>query len=297
MPLALVPDATPRFRRRWLAFALTTTACWGIWGALIELPEKAGFPATLGYMIWSLTMLPCALVALQLVGWRFKHGQREFVLASMAGLLGAGGQLILFQALKDGPAFIVFPLISLYPVLTILCSVFLLHEKIRRRQWVGIAVALPAIPLLSYIEPGNTLVRGSLWLVLSVGVLSMWGIQGYLIKLLNTRMRSEEIFFYMALTGMALIPIAYGMTDFTQPIEWGWRGPGSAALIHMLNSVGALTLVYALREGQAMIVVPMTSLAPVITIVFSLAIYQRLPLIPQAVGMILAVVGILLMAE
>ena len=39
--------------RPWLFFALVTTLAWGVWGALIELPEKAGFPATLGYSVWA----------------------------------------------------------------------------------------------------------------------------------------------------------------------------------------------------------------------------------------------------
>ena len=39
--------------KTWLFFALTTTVFWGIWGAFIEIPEKAGFPATLGYSIWA----------------------------------------------------------------------------------------------------------------------------------------------------------------------------------------------------------------------------------------------------
>jgi hypothetical protein len=28
--------------RLWLIYSLVTTAFWGVWGALIELPEKAG---------------------------------------------------------------------------------------------------------------------------------------------------------------------------------------------------------------------------------------------------------------
>ena len=87
------------------------------------------------------------------------------------------------------------------------------------------------------------------------------------------------------------------MTDFTRPINWGWKGPWLAALIHVLNSIGALTLVYALRHGKAIIVVPMTALAPVITIGLSLAIYGRMPLPAQAVGLVLAVIAIYLMAE
>jgi uncharacterized membrane protein len=65
----------------------------------------------------------------------------------------------------------------------------------------------------------------------------------------------------------------------------------------MLNSLGALALVYALRYGKAIIVVPLTALAPVITIVISLAIYSRMPLPAQAVGFVLAAVAIYLMAE
>ena len=53
-------------KNNWLGYALFTTIMWGIWGALTEIPEKAGFPATLGYSVWALTMVPCALVALKI---------------------------------------------------------------------------------------------------------------------------------------------------------------------------------------------------------------------------------------
>ena len=39
----------------------------GVWGAFIEIPEEAGFPATLGYSVWALTMIPCAIVALYII--------------------------------------------------------------------------------------------------------------------------------------------------------------------------------------------------------------------------------------
>ena len=64
-------------RRPWLVFALAATAFWGVWGALIELPEKAGFPATLGYAVWSATMVPCALVALKMSGAGIERDPRS----------------------------------------------------------------------------------------------------------------------------------------------------------------------------------------------------------------------------
>ncbi|MEQ8878230.1 MAG: DMT family transporter, partial [Cyclobacteriaceae bacterium] len=143
------------FQRSWLFFAIITTVFWGIWGAFIEIPEKAGFPATLGYSVWALTMIPCALVALYLIGWKLEYDVRSILLGSTVGLLGAGGQLLLFQALRSGPAYIVFPIISLFPIVTIALSTGILKEKASTRQWIGIVLALVAVFFLSYQEPEN----------------------------------------------------------------------------------------------------------------------------------------------
>lgn len=89
-------------KQPWLAYALITTLFWGVWGAFIEIPEKAGFPPTLGYTVWALTMIPCALFALHRIQWKIDKGLKSVFLGSSVGLLGAGGQLILFQALKTG---------------------------------------------------------------------------------------------------------------------------------------------------------------------------------------------------
>ncbi len=120
----------PTQGRLWLVFAAVTTLFWGVWGALIEAPEKAGFPATLGYSVWALTMIPCALVALGIVGWKLERDRRSIFLGAVVGLLGAGGQLILFEALRTAPAYLVFPIVSLYPVLTVALSVTILKERV-----------------------------------------------------------------------------------------------------------------------------------------------------------------------
>ena len=281
----------------WLLFAIVTTLFWGVWGAFIEIPEKAGFPATLGYSVWALTMIPCALAALKIINWKLEFDKRSIFLGSMVGFLGAGGQLILFQALRSGPAYLVFPIISLYPGITIILGVWLLKEHASRRSWAGIVLALIAILLLSYQPAGNSVARGMLWLFLAFFVFVFWGVQAYVMKFANERMQAESIFFYMMATGVALIPVALLMTDFSQEINWGFRGPYLAAMIQVLNAVGALMFVYAVRYGKAIIVVPMTALAPVITIVLSLIIYAVFPHPITLTGMVLAVTAIYLMAE
>ncbi len=283
-------------KRIWFYFAITTTLFWGLWGAFIEAPEKAGFPATLGYTVWALTMIPCALVALKFVNWKLENDLRSIFLGSVIGFLGAGGQLILFQTLRTGPAYLVFPFISLSPIITILLSYFFLKERTGKKSWVGIIIALLAIPLLSYQSP-DTSGRGYFWIVLALFVFLAWGIQAFVMRFANERMKAESIFFYMMITGLLLIPFAIYMTDFSQPINWGFKGPYLAAMIQILNSIGALCLVYALRYGKAIIVSPLTNaIAPVITVVLSLIIYSVIPHPIIISGMVLALIATFLLA-
>ena len=283
--------------KAWLIYAVITTTFWGVWGALIEIPEKAGFPATLGYSVWALTMIPPALIALGLVKWKLEYDLKSIMFGAIVGFLGAGGQLILFIALRTGPAYLVFPFISLSPVITILLSYWLLRERASRRGWIGIIAALIAIPLLSYQSPSNSIGSGYLWIVMSLLVFLAWGLQAYFMKYANQTMKAESIFFYMMVTGLLLVPFALWMTDFSQTINWGFKGPYLTAMIQILNAVGALCLVYAFRYGKAMIVSPLTNaVAPVITIIISLSIYQVIPHPVIIVGMIFALISIFLMA-
>ena len=282
----------------WLAFAMITTISWGLWGALIEIPEKNGFPATLGYVVWALTMLLPAVIALNRIHWKLETNKKAIMHGLLIGISGSAGQLILFQALRTGPAYLVFPIVSLSPLVTILLSLFILREKASARSWIGIVIALIAIPLLSYQPAATGQQFGSLWIFLALTVFLIWGIQAYWMKSANNHMMAESIFFYMTVSGLALIPVALLMTDFGQPINWGFKGPYLAAGIQLLNSIGALFLVYAFRYGRAIIVSPLTNAGgPVITIILSLIMYGVFPHSIILVGMILAVAAIFFLAD
>lgn len=281
----------------WLVYAFTTTLFFGLWGALISQPEKAGFPETLIYVVWSLTMIIPALFALRHVKWKLDTDKRSIFYGAVVGFTGAGGQLILFTgAIEHGPAYLIFPIISLSPVVTILLSVVFLREGASKRGWLGIALALLAIPFLSYVNPNDTS-SDYLWLIFALLVFLAWGIQAYFIRSANKVMRAESIFFYMMVTGLLLSPIALWMTDFSQDINWGFNGPGQAFFIQILNAIGALTIVYAFRYGKAIIVSPLTNaVAPVLTVVVSLILYQVFPHVIILIGMGLAVVSTFFLA-
>lgn len=283
--------------RPWLIYAIITTTFWGVWGALIEVPEKAGFPATLGYAVWALTMIPPALVALKIINWKLEHDKKSILLGCIIGFTGAGGQLVLFQALRTGPAYLVFPFISLSPVITIILAFIFLRERASTKGWIGIVLAIVAIILLSYQPPNDANSSGYLWIILALIVFLAWGLQAYVMRFANQTMKAESIFFYMTITGLLLIPFALIMTDFSQNINWGFKGPYLTAMIQILNAIGALTIVYAFRYGKAIIVSPMTNaVAPVITIIISLLIYQVIPHPVIITGMVMALISIFLMA-
>lgn len=284
--------------KMWLVYAVITTAFWGVWGATIELPEKAGFPASLGYIVWALTMIIPAFFALRIIKWKLETNKKAILYGMLIGLTGTGGQLVLFHALVIGPAYLVFPFISLSPLITIILSRAILKEKTTKLGWIGIIVALIAIPLLSYQTPDNSASFGYFFIILAVFVLLAWGIQAFFIKIANQHMKAESIFFYMMFSGLLLIPVALYMTDFSEAINWGFKGPYLAAIVQILNAVGALMLVYAFRYGKAIIVSPLINAgAPVITVILSLSLYRVIPHAVIMIGMVMAILAIFLMAK
>ena len=184
-------------------------------------------------------------------------------------MLGAGGQLLLFHAVRIGPPYLIFPIISLSPALTIALSFAMLKERTGLLGVLGIALALLALPLFDYRAEGKPPATGCG----SCSRCWCWR-RGACRRTSSSwrtpRMDAASIFFYMMLSGLLLVPVALAMTDFSQPINYGLDGPGLAAAIQMLNSIGALTLVFAFRYGKAIIVSPLVNAgAPLLTAILS----------------------------
>ncbi|RLD68851.1 MAG: EamA family transporter [Bacteroidetes bacterium] len=281
-------------KNTWLLYAVLVTVFWGVWGATTELSK---LPGTIIYIIWSTTMIIPAIIALKNINWKLEKDTRSIYLGVIIGFTGAGGQMVLFTgAIENGPAYLIFPIISLSPIITILLSLFFLKEKASKKGWFGILFAIAAIPFLSYQDANNG-ANGYLWLIYALLVFLAWGFQAFVMKKANNTMKAESIFFYMMLTGILLSPIAYFMTDFSQNIELNIANTSITFGIQILNSIGALMLVYAFRYGKAIIVSPLTNaVAPVITVILSLIIYQIVPHKMIIIGMLMAVISIFLLA-
>ncbi len=290
-------DASAATPRRWLVFAFLTVALWGVWGAFAGVSAQRGFPETLVYCVWAVTMIVPAVIVMQRERWKLDRDPKSILYGLLVGLTGAGGQMVLFYAVTTGPAYLVFPIISLSPLVTILMSFALLKERTTRLGALGVVLALAALPLFDFSPQGFSFAHGSTWFPLALIIMLCWGVQAYFMKLANTRMSAESIFFYMMLTGLMLVPVAIAMTDFSKPINWGWDGPWLAAGIQMLNALGALSLVYAFRHGKAIVVAPLTNAGgPLVTAVIALLIAGVVPGELKMTGLALALVASALLA-
>ena len=69
---------------------------------------------------------------------------------SLIGFLDVGGSTFYALASALGRLDIAAILTSLYPAVTVMLARILLSEEIGRRQWLGIAIALAAIVLITF---------------------------------------------------------------------------------------------------------------------------------------------------
>ncbi|WP_411100440.1 DMT family transporter [Streptomyces sp. x-45] len=281
--------------RGWILYASLLVLFWGVWGAFSSEPNsRYGYPNEMIYIIWAFTMLIPAYFAMR--GNTFDRRPVAAMYGLIAGLTGAGGQLLLFQALSDGPAYLIFPLVSLSPVITVLMATVLLRERITRLAVVGVVAALVAIVLLSIPSGSDDSDSHGPWLLIAVLVCVAWGVQAFCMrKAALVGVNDATTFGWMTISGLLLVPVAFALMGGL-PDAAPWQAPALTAVTQVLNAVGALFLVMAFSRGKATVVAPVTNaLAPVLTIVLSLAVYQTLPSVWGTLGIVLALAGSTLM--
>lgn len=136
---------------RWLAFSLLTILLWGTWGVVSKVASE-GVDANTNQVFFTFGLLPLILIV-----WRSprvagtEKGRRAGIAwAFLTGILGGVGNIAFFHALViGGKASIVSPVTALFPLVTVILAVTLLHERIGTSQKIGLILALIAIYLLS----------------------------------------------------------------------------------------------------------------------------------------------------
>src|SRR4029077_2306533 len=152
-PIHIARATLPRIlgTPRWLSFSLLTILLWGAWGAVSKVSSD-GVDANTNQIFFTFGLLPLILIV-----WRAPRiagggGARRqgITWAFLTGILGGTGNIAFFRALSmGGKASIVAPVTALFPLVTVILAVTLLHERIGTAQKTGLVLALLPIYLLS----------------------------------------------------------------------------------------------------------------------------------------------------
>ena len=137
----------------WLGFAILALVLWGITGVTQKLStNRISSERSFLWFCWAMVALSVVVLLVAHPHWGLG---RVVVLCSVAGgALNGLGAWTSFRALESGgKASIVISLVSLYPLLTVVLAVLLLHERLTMLQTAGAVTAIAAAILLSMESP------------------------------------------------------------------------------------------------------------------------------------------------
>lgn len=132
----------------WILPTCGALLCWGVWGFIPKLTTRYLSPhSAIVYEVMGAVCL--AIIAAALLQFRVQVQPIGIGLAMLTGTLGFLGAFCFLVAVSKGPVTLVSTLSALYPVVSIVLAVGLLHEPLSLRQCFGIFLALIAMVLVA----------------------------------------------------------------------------------------------------------------------------------------------------
>lgn len=125
----------------------------------------------------------------------------------------------------------------------------------------------------------------------------LWGLWGFFGKLaLERRMAPASIFVAEVLVSAAcalpVLFVLYGRQGDAPPhASWNVFGVASGAAL----ALGLLFYYFALERGQVSVIVPLTSIYPVVSVLLGLGLLKERPSLSQWLGIVLVVAGVALL--
>jgi drug/metabolite transporter (DMT)-like permease len=276
---------------RWVFWTLLTMFSWGIWAVLGEAigkdlsdPHKQLF-STVG-------MAP-VMAALYFMRDTPPPGSRRrgILLAFGAGLVSGVGNIYFYEVLGSDEAVTVIPLTALYPLVTVLLAVVLLHERINRIQLIGISLSLAAIYLFFARDEKGFLTS---WLFLALAPIGLWGLAGLLQKMTTNEIsaRSAALWFLAA-----FIPLA-GWIIWREPppTQIETRTWLLAAALGFTLALGNLTVILAFASGKASIVAPLAGLYSLVSVPIAIVAFGEQVKSRQSLAIALSLAAVILLS-
>lgn len=234
-----------------------------------------------------------ALVSITIMATPFP-GLSDLAWGLVAGLSGAMGVVILYRGLASGIVAIVSPVSALLSALAPAAFGIAIGERLSTVAFIGAALCLPAIILLSCGGSGGEK-RGSVRSSFAQGALAGLGFGGFFV--FSSRTSSASGLWPLAAARCASITLLLGIMAAKKSrirIEPAAR---SATIGSGLADMGAnILFLIASRIGTLAIASVVTSLYPLPTVALgALAFKERIPPV-RIVGIVLAIAGVALIS-
>jgi drug/metabolite transporter (DMT)-like permease len=125
-------------------------ACWVPWTFVSKLGSEQ-IPATTMQYLFNWGSIPVGLGFLMKQRFRIEKSPKGIAFGLTVGILSAIGQLALFAAFRySSNASVVTVLTSLYPLVTVVLAVIVLHERLTKAQVLGLGFAAAAFVIFSF---------------------------------------------------------------------------------------------------------------------------------------------------
>ncbi len=193
---------------------------------------------------------------------------------AVAGLLVHATYLcgVLFAIQMQLPLGFVALISGLQPVLTAVFANIFLHEKLNRRQWLGMTLGLIGVAL---VIASKYSLGSSNWAALGAALISLLGITfGTLYQkrfCANMDLRTGGVIQYAA-TGLLLWVLAFATE--TRVVQWTGQFVFALFWLSIVLSISAIGLLYLLiRRGAASKVASLFFLTPSVTAVMAFALF------------------------
>jgi O-acetylserine/cysteine efflux transporter len=249
-------------------------------------------PVTAGLYVLGLATIETALfLALKRqIQWRVFWQHKVFFL-SIGFLIAAATGLSYGSVIFIDPGTAAL-LAQTFTLFALGLSVFWLKEQLGRMEVVGAAVAIVGVFVISYQpgNPGENIWLGSLMVLVSTFV---YALHAAVVKRYGGEMDFANFFlFRVASTTAFLILFAVGRAEFIWPRGQVWYILGAAAFVDVI--VSRVLYYLALRRLQMSYHAIVLTLSPVITVLWSLALFGMVPSWQGLLGGTAVLVGIII---
>ena len=271
-----------------------------VWGSGF-LATKAGIQYAPPFTFLVLRFAFGMLLVVPWLAWvrpRWPATKREWFHVAVAGLLMhgvhlSGSHYAQYLGMSAG---ITALIMAAQPIVTALIAWRLMHQRLTRAQWLGVAIGLAGVALVVWHKVDIRAVTTGSLVAVGTGLVAITAATLYQRHFCpDTDLRSATLVQF-AVAFVFLVPAAYFVEGFE--VRWSWALAASIAFLVIFASVGAVMALNTLvRHGHAARATSIIYLTPIVAVILEWAMFGVVPTAVSVAGIAVTCVGVALVTR